>query len=280
VCGNPLGVVALISKNDQGPSADVPLEAEEAEPAEPAEPLSALPPEPEAERPSAEDIRGQSLAGESARPSSEAVPPEALGTAPDVDKETTSAETTHTDEAPAPASAHDPVQSSDDPPLAAAPQETIQPTPETELRMASSAAEHPATTTPKASSSRTRTRSSSTAAPKTPRDTQEIELEKQVAPVRAEHVEILADQPRRRRSLSFKTRLSRVFKGRFRPDSPESTPSSKASGVKAKDSSKSRVRRAFKQGIEVVMQRRPKVPRLRRGMFNIRHLVRQSARMR
>ena len=274
MCGNPLGVIALIGKNDQGPSADVPSEAE------PAEPLPESPSEPEAERPSAENVQGQSPAGESARPSSEAVPPEVLRTSPSIDEETTPAETTHADAAAAPTSAHDPVESSDDPPLAAPPQEITQPAPETEPRIAFSATEHPATTSPKASISRTRSRGSSPSAQKTPRGTQEIEVEKQTASVETEHVEILADMPRSRpyQSLSFKAKLNRVFKGQFRSGSHKSTPASEASTGKAEDGSKSRVRRAFKQGYEVVTQRQPKL--LRRSMFNIRHFVRHSAKMR
>lgn len=268
-------MVALVSKDDQETSADVPLEAKAAEP------LPELPSEPEAERPSTEDVQGQSLAGESARPSSEAVPPEVLGTAPGVDKETTSsAETTHTDAAPALTSARDPVESSDDPPSAPAPQEIIQPAPETEPMIPFSAAEHPTTTSPKASISRTRTRGSSVATLKTPRGTQEIEVEKQAAFAETEHIEIPAVQPRPRRSLSFKTKLSRAFKGRFRLDAHKGTPANEVSTGKAEDGSRSRVRRAFKQGIEMVTQRRPKVPRLRRGMFYIRHFVRQSAKVR
>lgn len=82
--------------------------------------------------------------------------------------------------------------------------------------------------------------------------------------------------PRTTRSL--KTKLGRMLRGHFRSSPPVSAPV--ASTEKVAGLHKSRLRQAFKQGMKMVTQTRPKAPKIGHGVLNLRHFVKQAAKMR
>jgi hypothetical protein len=91
-------------------------------------------------------------------------------------------------------------------------------------------------------------------------------------------------EPHSRRGRALKTKLRRMFKGPFRsqplasvppPPLAPAAPVGKTEGVH-----ESKLRRAFRQGIKMVIQTRPQVPKLGRDVLSLRHVMKQAAKMR
>lgn len=91
-------------------------------------------------------------------------------------------------------------------------------------------------------------------------------------------------EPHSRRGRALKTKLRRMFKSPFRSQPPAavlSHPLAPAAPVgKAEGVHESKLRRAFRQGIKMVIQTRPQVPKLGRDVLSLRHFVKQAAKMR
>lgn len=86
--------------------------------------------------------------------------------------------------------------------------------------------------------------------------------------------------PRTSESGSFRARFRSLLKGSFRDRSPQMSPTraKKEEAESKKEGHGGRLRRVFKQGIDMMMHKQPAIPRFERGVSQVRQLVKHSQR--